>query len=222
MKQFPGFGPSEPLTPIPDSFFQSLLTAISDAAELKVTLYALWRIEHLTGSFLGLPEHDFESTDLGLTPSEARTGLENALARGSLLRAQHDAVVFYFLNSAAGRAVAEAFTAGTLLPTVETTSSRPMERPNVFRQYEENIGPLTPMIADALKDAEANHPDQWVEQAIGEAARHNKRSLSYIEAILKRWKEEGRAQNQDRRDTEKDRERSLDRKIDELRRRAKK
>jgi DNA replication protein DnaD len=35
--------------------------------------------------------------------------------------------------------------------------------------------------------------------------KNNKRSWRYCEAILKRWKEEGRAQKQDRRDTEEDR-----------------
>jgi len=38
----------------------------------------------------------------------------------------------------------------------------PPERPNIFKLYEENIGPLTPLIADALKDAEKTYPPEWV------------------------------------------------------------
>jgi len=80
-----------------------------------------------------------------------------------------------------------------------------MERPNVFKLYEENIGPLTPMIADALKDAEEIYQADWIADAIEVAVKSNKRSWKYCEAILKRWKEEGRAEKQDRRDSEKDR-----------------
>ena len=41
----------ETFTPVPDSFFRHLLSEIEDADELKVTLYALWRIEHMEGRF---------------------------------------------------------------------------------------------------------------------------------------------------------------------------
>jgi DnaD/phage-associated family protein len=70
--------------------------------------------------------------------------------------------------------------------------------------YEENIGPLTPLIADALKDAEELYSPEWILDAIELAVKNNKRSWKYSEAILKRWKEEGRGQKQDRRDAEKD------------------
>ena len=35
-------------------------------------------------------------------------------------------------------------------PEAGSISSAPLERPNIFRLYEENIGVLTPLIADAL------------------------------------------------------------------------
>jgi DNA replication protein len=77
-----------------------------------------------------------------------------------------------------------------------------VERPNIFKLYEENIGPLTPLIADALKDAEEILGGMGRE-AIELAVKNNKRNWKYCEAILKRWKEEGRGQKQDRRDAEK-------------------
>ena len=80
------------------------------------------------------------------------------------------------------------------------------DRQNIFRLYEENIGPLTPLIADALKDAEETYSPEWIAEAIDLAVRNNKRSWRYCEAILKRWKEEGRGEKQDRRDSEKDRD----------------
>jgi DnaD/phage-associated family protein len=82
----------------------------------------------------------------------------------------------------------------------------PVESPNIFKLYEENIGPLTPMIADALKDDESLYTETWVAEAIQIAVRSNARSLKFIEAVLKRWKDEGRAEKQDRRNPEKDRD----------------
>jgi DnaD/phage-associated family protein len=66
-----------------------------------------------------------------------------------------------------------------------------VERPNVFKLYEENIGPLTPLIADMLKEAEELYDEDWFEEAFTIAVTNNKRNWKYVEAILKRWKEEG-------------------------------
>jgi len=54
------------------------------------------------------------------------------------------------------------------------------------------------------------------------AVENNKRNWKYIEAILKRWKEEGRAEKQDRRNNKKDGEQSVNRKIEQLRKRSEK
>jgi DnaD/phage-associated family protein len=88
-----------------------------------------------------------------------------------------------------------------------------MERPNVFGLYEENIGPLTPLIGDALKDAEQSYAPEWIRDAIELAVRNNKRSWSYCEAILRRWKEEGRGAKQNRRDDQAARQRDVEEKI---------
>jgi len=64
----------------------------------------------------------------------------------------------------------------------------------VFKAYEQNIGILTPMIGEKIKDALTIYPEQWIEEAIGIAVKQNKRRWSYIEAILKRWEVEGKGQ----------------------------
>ena len=220
MANFKGFTDSETFTQVPDSFFQQLLTEIEDAAELKVTLYALWRIGHMDGPFRALCETDFDSKDLGLAADEIRLGLEKAQKRGSLLKSKHETDVFYFLNSPRGRAAAEAFANGNWRESARIMSA-PLERPNVFKLYEENIGPLTPLIADALKDAEETFSSEWIADAIELAVKNNKRNWKYCEAILKRWKEEGRAKKQDRRDDQASRQRDVDRKIEQLRHRSK-
>jgi len=208
LSKFKGFTDSESFTQLPDTFFHQLLNQIDDTAELKVTLYFLWRVEHIEGPFRALCETDFDLKELGLSADEMNSGLESAVKRGSILKSEHETDVFYFLNSSRGHAAAEAFAKGQWRESAQTIA-KPFERPNIFRLYEENIGPLTPLIADALKDAEETYSAEWIAETIDLAVRNNKRSWRYCEAILKRWKEEGRGEKQDRRDTEKDRDKYI-------------
>src|SRR5437763_11950136 len=67
-----------------------------------------------------------------------------------------------------------------------------VERPNIFVLYEQNIGLLSPLIADQLRDAAEQYPPEWIEAAFREAVQHNKRKWNYISAILRRWETEGR------------------------------
>ncbi|GHO43787.1 DnaD domain-containing protein [Ktedonospora formicarum] len=69
-----------------------------------------------------------------------------------------------------------------------------VERPNIFALYEQNIGLLGPMIAQQLQEYAERLPPEWIEDAFREAVENNKRSWSYIRAILKRWETEGRQQ----------------------------
>jgi len=217
MSKFKGFTDSETFTQVPNGFFRQLLKQIDDATELKVTLYFLWRMEHMDGPFRALSESDFSTTDLGLAVDEIRLGLEKAVERGSLLKVQkarvatersgrNDARGYFLLNSPRGRAALQVLESGMWNP--EISGSAPMmERPNIFKLYEENIGPLTPLIADALKDAEETYSDEWIAEAIELAVKNNKRSWKYCEAILKRWKEEGRHGQKDQQNPVKSSER---------------
>ncbi|HQU37652.1 MAG TPA: DnaD domain protein, partial [Anaerolineales bacterium] len=197
MKTFRGFTDSETFTPLPDQFFHELLKEVDDVAELKVTLYFLWRAESMDGPFRALTKMDFDVKELGLGAEEIKRGLEKAVKRGSLLKVEREAVVYFLLNSPRGRAGIQAIESGQWSPSA---SSPPMERPNVFRLYEENIGPLTPMIADALKDAEETYHAEWIAEAIDLAVKNNKRNWKYCEATLERWKDEGRQGKKDQRD----------------------
>lgn len=208
MSDFKGFTDSETFTQVPDSFFQLLLKEIKDMDELKVTLYAIWWIDHMEGPFRAIGEADFDAKKLGLSAERVRRGLEKAVERGSILKVQKDAMVYFLLNSPRGRAALQAIESGKWNWEVRD-SVPPVERPNVFKLYEENIGPLTPLIADALKDAEETYSAKWIAESIELAVKNNKRNWRYCEAILKRWKEEGRAEKQDRRDTEKDRDKYI-------------
>lgn len=205
MTRFKGFTDSETFSQFPDSFFHQLLREIDDAAELKVTAYFLWRVEHMDRPFRALSKMDFSVKELGLAADEITRGLESAVKRGSLLKVQQDAAVYFLLNSPRGRAAVEAIEGGTWNP--KSRNSFPLERPNVFKLYEENIGPLTPLIADALKDAEELYSPEWLADAIDIAVKNNKRNWKYCEAILKRWKEEGTHGKKDRQNAVKGSER---------------
>ena len=44
--------------------------------------------------------------------------------------------------------------------------------------YEENIGLLTPLVAESLTEAERRYPHQWIREAFKEATSRNKRSCN--------------------------------------------
>jgi len=62
---------------------------------------------------------------------------------------------------------------------------------SMVKAYEDNIGMLTPMLAERIKKARDEYPEGWFAKAVQEAVTHNKRNLSYVEKILERWKVEG-------------------------------
>ncbi|HEX7974784.1 MAG TPA: DnaD domain protein [Anaerolineales bacterium] len=223
MSAFRGFPEGKVhLTPIPGPFFTELLPEINHLGELKVTVYAFWRLDRLEGTFRYLRRGDFLKDaifmqGLGSTRPEAEVALddslERAVLRGALLKAtlnlESGEERLYFLNSPKGRAAVQAITRGQWQPFEDGSVIAELipDPPNIYRLYEEHIGPLTPLIADALSDAENIYPAQWIEDAFRKAVENNKRNWRYIEAILRRWQEGGRDDRPDRRDTEKARRR---------------
>jgi len=71
-------------------------------------------------------------------------------------------------------------------------------KPNIFALYEENIGLLTPLIAEELKEAEKRYPQKWIEEAFREAVELNKRSWRYIARILESWASGGKESGEHR------------------------
>jgi DnaD/phage-associated family protein len=62
----------------------------------------------------------------------------------------------------------------------------------IVKVYEENIGVITPIAAEKLKDIAEKHPVEWFKDAVSEAVKANVRKLSYVEAILERWAVQGK------------------------------
>lgn len=223
MKPFRGFTEGKVhLTPIPGQFFRDLLPEIDHLGELKVTVYVFWRLDRMESAFRYLRRADFIEDagfigGMGNNLQEAEAALDDALERcverGTLLKAtlalEEGEEVLYFLNSPKGRAAEQAVSRGEWRPSGDPRAplDLSLERPNIFQLYEEHIGPLTPMIAETLREAEDGYPAPWIEDAIRRSVENNVRRWSYVEAILRRWQEEGRHDRKDRRDTEKDRRR---------------
>lgn len=216
---FNGFPPGKVrLTPIPAQFFAELLPEIDHLGELKVSLYAFWFLDRLEGEFRYLTAQDLREDKIfmsGLGPGDdaARAALDDALERavirGTLIKVQpEEGEALYFLNSPRGRAAVEALKAGAWSPGEITRPEIRLdaERPNIFRLYEQNIGPLTPMIAETLREAENTYPMDWIESAIRAAVEANVRKWRYVEAILKSRLERG-DDGTDRAKFEKDRQR---------------
>lgn len=189
-------------TPLPNEFFSEWLNEIDDLDELKITLFALWFSANQEGAAHPLFVDDFVE---GLAAVDINLGLEKCVRRGCLLKVTLDTDV-YFLNSPRGRAAAESARAGEWIPSRKATAA-PAPRPNIYRLYEENIGALTAMVADMLKDAEEEYSEKWIAEAIGLAVKANARNWNYVTAILKRWKEEGYGKKQNRRGDQEDRNR---------------
>jgi DnaD/phage-associated family protein len=85
-----------------------------------------------------------------------------------------------------------------------------VERPNIFVLYEQNIGLLTPLIAEELRDAEKTYPADWVEEAFRIAVEHNARHWRYVRSILERWATEGKDSDKAGKGPEKDRRRYIE------------
>jgi len=200
MPTFNGFTSSETFTAVPDTFFRELLSQIEDVDELRATLHAIWRIEHSEGHVRFLRRADFGGFG---------SGVDKAVARGSLLEVKNEAGEFFFLNSPRGRASVEAIQNGKFDPS-QVTSAPPVEHSNVFTLYEQNIGVLTPLIADMLREAEKEYPSMWFEEAFEIAVAKNARHWRFVEAVLKRWKEKGKDERKNQQNAVKDFERYSD------------
>jgi len=220
MEQFKGFPAKSQFTAVPNAFFSTLLPQISDIAELKVTLHIFQTLYQKRGyprftSYGELLANKGLMSSLKeaeVPPEEAlRNALEAAARRGAILHLALDrdgaTEDIYLLNDDKSRQAMAKIQSGELslsgLEPKEPAFIDSEEPPDIFTLYEQNIGMLTPMIAEELRDALKLYPQNWIRDAIKEAVSNNKRKWSYISAILERWTAEGRDDGTYRGDTKK-------------------
>ncbi len=220
MQGFNGFPPGKTRTvAIPNLFFSELLPAIDDPVELKLILYAFWVLTQQEGEFRYLIEREILEDKLFLSGIDAdpasagekvKNALENATSRGALLHASVEGTTgpeeLYFLNTVRGRNALRAIEDGRFkYGGRDCPVALVVERPNIYTLYEQNIGPLTPMIGEQLREAERDYPAAWIEEAIRLAVERNKRNWRYVMAILERWQNEGKDRGQLKQSTKADR-----------------
>jgi DNA replication protein len=225
MKGFEGFpaGVKE-YTRVPDLFFSELLPDIDHLGELKVTLHVFWLLtqkrgeqRYVSGEELAADQRLLDGLAVpGMPANEAlRDALERAVARGTLLRVYtaggSPRLDWYFVNSEKGRQAVEDLLAGKWMPVkTEQPVYLESQRPNIFVLYEQNIGGLTPMMAEELRAAEQDYPAEWIEEAFRAAVTANVRKWSYVRSILERWRTEGRDDETSGRGDEGDRRRFIE------------
>jgi len=221
MKQFDGFPAKMEFTPLPNLFFSNLLTQIGDIAELKTTLHVLAAIYRKRGyprfitdrEMLGNTSLMNSLKGMAEPPDKVlRNALKMAAERGTFIHMvlDRDGVPedIYFLNTESNRQIAAKIQSGELrlsgLKSGRQTYVETEEQPDIFTLYEQNIGMLTPMIAEELRDTEKLYPETWIRDAIKESVLHNKRNIRYISKILENWSAEGKSDGTHRRDSKTD------------------
>jgi DNA replication protein len=197
---------------IPTSFFERHLSRIRDMAALKVLLTIYRHVDQLDR------EAPFVAEDAIFVDRPLLDGIRllgssrdpiDDIRHGIEILVAHDAVVricvedseqdsFWLMPKEPDNLKRlNAYARGSRpFPYQQSGSTEPpriaVERPNVFRLYEQNIGVLTPLLADQLIEAIELYPDGWIEEAINEAVSLNRRNWRYIQRILQRWATEGR------------------------------
>ena len=209
VQRFGGFPSGARATAVPSVFFSELLPLIEDGDELRVTLYVVYALGRRKGYPRFVTERELHAeaplmASLGdggdaMSQERLRHGVELAVERGGLLRVEVEyegrAESLLLLNTPSDRRAALQIQDGRIdlgRPLAPESGAPASKRENVFQLYEANIGPLTPLVADELKEAERLYPYEWLEEALREAALQNKRSWRYAAAILQRWATEGR------------------------------
>ena len=211
MRGFPGFrkGPTK-LTPIPTEFFSEILPIVDDLNELKAILYVFWRLSQGEGDVRyvrlddALADLRFLSGMQGDSPRAQEEAAVDAFARAAqrgvlieiTVRREGRKETWYFLNSPKGRAAVARLRKGDFRGLIhdidDVVVGLEKERPNIYILYEQNIGMVTPMLAEKLLQAERDYPEAWIRDAFSLAVERNKRSWSYIHTILRNWAQYGK------------------------------
>jgi DNA replication protein len=219
-KPFSGFPARSEVTPIPNLFFTGVMPKIDGVAELKTILHVFWLLSRRRGYPQFVTYNELLSDPVlmggigvGTKPKDEvlHLALEQAVQHGVMLHLRLDRDEqpedVYFINSEAAKETITKIQQGDFPQLVlapkkgEVAETAP---PDIFGLYEQNIGMLTPMIAEELQEAEKLYPADWIESAFKEAVSLNKRSWKYIARILERWAVEGRDDGKPWRDFKKE------------------
>jgi DNA replication protein len=217
---FSGFPARAEVTPIPNLFFTEVVPQVDSINELKVVLHIFWLLSRrrgypqlVTGSELSANTTLMRGMEpVGAVGEEVlHQALEAAEKHGIILHVRVDRAGqvedAYLINNDAGRDAIIKIKQGDLpeLPPAPVRSDMQAAVPNnIYSLYESNIGMITQLISEQLKEAEKLYPPEWIESAFKEAVALNKRNWRYILRILERWDTEGKDDGKFGRDFKKE------------------
>ena len=209
---FEGFPAKVLCTPFPDPILNALLETITDMAELKVVLRAIFLLNRQRSFPPAIPVEMLLSDGVlnrGLEgygdniQSDILKGLNLAVDRNifQLFKIKGSGIEGnqFLLNTDSARRWLsnnkDVIVLSSLPQDIDVNQKRAYSnqpKSNIFALYEDNIGTISPMLAEELKLAEKEYNHGWIEEAFQIAVNQNKRSWGYISAILRRWSTEGR------------------------------
>ena len=208
MARVQGFSRGTRYISVPSPLLGSLIQDIHSMAELKCMLRVLGLVHQRRSQRLWITLEELMAdtvllNSLGQEPGGAqeavRRGAMEAVKRGTLLQShgqeEGPSQTMLFVNDEPGRQALARLGREEVVPDTQELPDGEVvagPRSNIFSLYEENIGALTPLLVEELKEAEGTHPWSWIQEAFREAVRHNHRSWRYIARILERWAAEGK------------------------------
>ena len=202
---FDGFTSGAPVTPLPQALLHDLVPAMSDPAELIVTLYAVEAIarqrrypRRVSLSDLRESRSLIEALASFCRDREVEDafgqGLDAASERGSLLRARsvQDGgwVEWIALNDVDGQ---RALASASMPPASRNAYGREPVFSTAPEIWQSAFGTaMPPILAEELNAAESRFGADWLRDAFAESAANGVRNWRYVQAILERWETEGR------------------------------
>lgn len=208
--KFQGFPARCQFTPVPDLFLNRLVPEMN-AEEVRLMLAIFSLLYRKKGYPRYVTEDEIAAHPALAGCTRSPELLQGAVDKGMLIQfmaaAENNQQPVFVLNNPEGQKALAAAVKGELKLTVMGTSKvlpSPAPAPDIFTIYEKNIGLLSPMIAEELKDALETYPEDWIRDAIKEAVSLNKRSIRYIQRILENWTNEGKNNATYRQDSERD------------------
>jgi DNA replication protein len=224
-QKFEGYPKNAGAIPVPALFFESVLPSIEDIDELKIVLGIFKLIKYKRGylKFVTLNELIQNKTILSgikVSDKEQPIGIINravslAVEHGSLVNARliikGQVEEVYIINQEPDRTALDNILKGKItvdnLDIVSVINDDLPVVDNIYKLYEQNIGVITPLIAEELKNAEEQYSMDWIREAFSEAIKQNIRNWKYISRILERWTEEGKIDGQTGRYSKKTKDR---------------
>jgi len=196
----PAYVQANEIVPVPSALFGPLLERMGDVQEIRCALRVIFLLHRKQGTLKYISAAELVADPVlqyGDGVEALGSVLKGFVAYGLLLKVATDAENgdSYCLDTPSNRRALDRAGKGELnIP--KRPVAKPQEeattRPDIFVLYEDNIGAIYPMAAERLKDMETEYPEDWIAEAFREAVLQNSRNLKYIEAILRRWRDDGR------------------------------